>query len=484
MKKTDLQSLKRQTLLGVIICLPLILLTFLPISPRPFREMEIITRLYQAELLQNHEKAAQNLRLLMEFHPQRVEWWERLAFHELEGGNPAQAAADFERAWEAQSISENGLFALSRTLFDLGDTNRAVEFALALLEKPDLSVDYFPQLTQIFQKSNRWDLAVQAARRWSAAEPNNIQAIWLTAVLQSYRTPEEAIRLLTPLSAARGSEARQAARLLEALETAQENPDPAYQRVIVGQRLGELGYWDVAEQAFLEAVSLSPDYAEGWALLAEARQNLGEDGYPDLRRAFELNPASDIVQTAMALYWRRQDQPLVALSYLRVLAEKHPTEGRWQVEIGAALAQNGDLVEALHAYRRAVEIEPENAELWRSLAVFSASNGFDPQSYTLPAAQRALDLDGNNPASLDTAGFVYLQLGEWKDAEQFLQHALRVDESYAPALLHLGQVYLEMGRTSQAFQYLKRASESRDEVIALTARRLLQRYFPDEVIQP
>lgn len=484
MLKSDLQSLKRQTLIGVIICLPLILLTVLPVAPRPFRELEIVTRLYQAELLQNHEKAAENLRLLMEFYPQQVELWERLAFHELEGENLVQAAADFERAWEAKSISENGLFALSRTLFDLDDTNRAVEFALVLLEKSDLSAEYYPQLVQIFQKADRWDLAVQTAQRWAVAEPENTQAVWLTAVLQSYRMPEEAIRLLTPLSAARGSEARQAARLLEALETAQENPEAAYQRVVIGQRLGELGYWDIAEQAFLEAVSVSPDYAEGWALLAEAHQNLEKDGYPALRRAFELNPASDIVQTAMALYWRRQDQPLVALSYLRVLAEKHPTEGRWQVEIGAALAQSGDLVEALHAYRRAVEIEPENAELWRSLAVFSASNGFDPQSYTLPAAQRALDLDGNNPASLDTAGFVYLQLGELKDAEQFLQQALRVDESYAPALLHLGQVYLEMGRTSQAFQHLKRASESRDEVIALTARRLLQRTFPNEVIQP
>jgi tetratricopeptide (TPR) repeat protein len=484
MLRPNLQSLKRQTLMGVIICLPLILLTFLPIAPRPFRELEIVTRLYQAELLQNHEKAAQNLRLLTEFYPQRVEWWERLAFLELKGGNPTQAVADFERAWEAQAISENGLFTLIRTLFDLGETNRAVEFAMVLVEKTDLSAEYFPQLMQIFQKVERWDLAVQAAQRWAAAEPENTQAVWLTAVLQSYRMPEEAIRLLTPLSASRGSEARQAARLLEALETAQENPDPAYQRVVIGQRLGELGYWDVAEQAFLEAIDSSPDYAEGWALLAEARQNLGKDGYPALRRAFELNPVSDIIQTAMALYWRRQDQPLVALGYLRVLAEKHPTEGRWQVEIGAALAQSGDLVEALHAYRRAVEIEPENAELWRSLAVFSASNGFDPQSYTLPAAQRALDLDGNNPASLDTAGYVYLLLGEWKDAEQFLQQALKVDESYAPALLHLGQVYLEMGRTSQAFQYLKRASESRDEVIALTAKRLLQRYFPDEVIQP
>lgn len=484
MLKSSVQSLKRQVLLAVMIILPLVFLTVLPISPRPFRELEIITRLYQAEALNNHAKAAKHLRLLMEFYPERTEWWERLAFHEFEAGNLTQAAADFQRAWELDAISEKGLFALIETLFQLGDTNRAVEYGLILLEKDNLSPDYFSGLMEVFQKANRWDLASQTAQRWAASQPQNPEAVWMAAVFLSYQNPEEAIRRLTPLSAGRGSLARQAARLLEALETAQENPDPAYQRVVIGQRLGELEYWEIAEQAFLEAVDLFPDYAEGWALLAEARQNLGKDGYPALRRAFELNPVSDIVQTALALYWRRQDQPMVALSYLRTLAEKHPDQGRWQVEIGAALAQSGDLVEALHAYRRAVEIEPGNADLWRALAVFSAMNGFDPQAYTLPAAQRALDLDGGNPASLDTAGFVYLQLGEWKEAEQFLQQALKVDESYAPALLHLGQVYLEMGRTSQAFQPLKKAAKSRDEVIALTAQRLLQRYFPDEAIQP
>lgn len=484
MLKFNLQSLKRQSLLAMMIVLPLVFLTFLPISPRPFRELDLLAALYQAEVLGNHEKAAHYLRLLLDDYPERVEWWERLAFHELEAGNITQAAGDFQQAWQEEAISSQGLFALTKILLELGQPDRAVQYGLILVEREDFPPEYFPQLIEVFEKANRWDLANQTAQRWVELQPQNSEAVWKAAVLQAFQNPEEAISLLIPLSAERGEQARQASRLLEALETAQENPDPAYQRVVIGQRLGEMGYWNVAEQAFLEAVRLLPDYAEGWALLAEARQNLGRDGFPELRRAFELNPVSDIVQTAMALYWRRQDQPTVALGYLRTLAEKYPNEGRWQVEIGAALAQSGDLVGALHAYRRAVEIEPENAELWRSLAVFSASNGFDPQAYTLPAAQRALDLDGSNPASLDTAGFVYLQLGKWEEAEQFLQQALKVDESYAPALLHLGQVYLEMGRTSQAFQPLKKAAESQDDVISLTAQRLLQRYFPGEAIQP
>lgn len=478
------QNYQRQTLLAILICLPVLLAVLLPFSPRPHEEVQIVQRLYRAELLQHHEQAALQLVRLLEYHPELVNLWERLAFHEMASGNAASAAEYFKRAQESDVLSEEGMLAMGDALAESGNIKEAVEVWLLLGEQTGQASKYLPLLVERFQRLKRWDLATRMAQLWAEKDPKNTQAVWQAGVLLSYQNPEAAIELLTPLTARGGPEAGLANQLLKTLETARQNTQPAYQRVVIGQQLGELGYWEIAEQAFKEAVQLSPEYAEGWALLAEAQQNLGKDGYPSLRRAFELNPVSDLVQTAMALYWRRQNQPQIALAYLHVLAEKHPDEGRWYVEIGAALAQSGDLIEALRAYRRAVDIEPENAELWRALAVFSATNGFDPQSYTLPAAQRALDLDGNNPASLDTAGFVYMRLGKWEEAEQFLQQALKVNDAYAPALLHLGQVYLEMGRTSQAYQPLKKAADSKDELIALTAQRLLERYFPGEWPQP
>jgi tetratricopeptide (TPR) repeat protein len=75
-----------------------------------------------------------------------------------------------------------------------------------------------------------------------------------------------------------GIDAEKALRLLEVLGQAALQTDPAYQQILIGQRLAELGEWDVAEAAFTAAVSLAPNYAEAWAFLGETRQHLGKDG--------------------------------------------------------------------------------------------------------------------------------------------------------------------------------------------------------------
>lgn len=470
-------TLKTQVLLAVMVCLPVVLLGLLPLHPLPLRLAQILTRLHLAEAQHNHVEAAAQLRLALFYQPQRSELWERIGLHEYAAENYTQAAEDLSTALQAGAISDEGLYRLGSARYQAGQTPAALAAWRMLGERENIDAGYYPLLIQHFRDQREFDAALATAQRWLAREARNPQARLATGLLLSVQDASQAIAVLTPLSSGRSAEAEQAARLLDALETAVKDEQPAYGLVILGQRLGDLGHWDLAQQALLNAVAEFPTYAEAWAILGEARQNLGEDGYPDLRRAQELNPVSDIVQTALALYWRRQNQPLIAASYLRGLAEKYPRQGRWQVEIGATLAESGDLIEAMHAYQRAVKIEPENAALWRALAMFSATHGFDAQAYTLPAAAQALALDGQNAETLSMAGFVYLRLGDLQKAEQFLQQALEIDAASASANLYLGQVYIEMGRTSQAFRPLSRAAQAENAVVALLAKRLLERYF-------
>jgi tetratricopeptide (TPR) repeat protein len=291
----------------------------------------------------------------------------------------------------------------------------------------------------------------------------------------------EAARLLAFAANSDGPQAAMARSLLETLGQAVLEPDPAYQLVLVGQRLADLGQWDIAEFAFQKAVASSPDYAEAWAMLGESRQHLGKDGWPDLLRARRIAPDSDIVLSALTLYWNRQNQPKVALVYLKKLAAKHPTEGKWQTEIGSTLAQSGDLIAAMTAFQQAVSIEPQNAQLWRNLAVFSAAYGFDFAAYSQPAIDRALSLAPKDARVLDAAGWIYLTNSDLKSAERFLQQAVAEDGGFAAAKLHLAQVYLAQNRFSIALPLLKEAAgQASDAGTALQAQRLLDQNFPGQ----
>ncbi|MRR31570.1 tetratricopeptide repeat protein [bacterium] len=319
------------------------------------------------------------------------------------------------------------------------------------------------------------------AQRWHVLDPQSTPAAWLTGLLLSPTNMSEAARSLAIAGNGEGVEAENARRLLEVLGQAAVQTDPAYQQILVGQRLADLGQWDVAEQAFAKAVSLAPDYAEAWAFLGESRQQLGKNGWNELLRAKSLAPQSDIVLSALTLYWNRQNKPRVALSYLHTLAANHPTEGSWQVEIGNTLAQAGDLVSAMAAYQQATTIEPQNAQNWRALALFSATYGFDFASSSQPAIERALALSPKNPLVLDAAGWIYLTNGDLKNAEQFLQQALAEDGDFEAAQLHLAQVYLASNRLSLASPLLTAAAQqSKDAGIALQAQRLSEKYFPGQ----
>ena len=124
--------------------------------------------------------------------------------------------------------------------------------------------------------------------------------------------PLAALPLLEGLMFSDFSAAESARILAQAIQGARLADDPAYLYTASGQALAAIGEWRLARQALLHAVQLAPDYAEAWAYLGEAQYQNGEDGYPALKRALELNPDSMSVQLFNALFWQRHNDFLQA----------------------------------------------------------------------------------------------------------------------------------------------------------------------------
>ena len=426
-------------------------------------------------------EAARYYRQVLEYQPERTDLLERIAGLEFLAGDYTQAIASYGTAMEHVEISAGGLLNLGDAYLQTDDSAKASETWGKLASLPAVETDQMALAADRLRAAGDLDGTLLAALRWLELEPKSVQAAWLTGMLLSPRSIADAARPLASAGNGEGAEAEQSRRLLEVLGQAALQNDRAYQLVLIGQRLGELGQWDVAETAFQAALILAPEYAEAWAFLGESRQQQGKDGWTALLRAKSIAPNSDIVLSALTLYWGRQNKPMVALQYLQKLAANHPDQGRWQVEIGGTYAQAGDLVSAMAAYQRAVEIEPINAQFWRALAVFSATYGFDFDAFSQPAIERALILASKDLLVLDAAGWVYLTHGDLEKAEQFLQLALAEDDEFETAQLHLAQVYIAGNRFSLAFPLLKTAAvQNADPAVASQAQRLLDKHFPGQ----
>ena len=240
-----------------------------------------------------------------------------------------------------------------------------------------------------------------------------------------------------------------------------------------------MGNWTLATEAFRNAIGVRADYAEAWAWLGEAKQQQGQDGSVEIKKALAFNPDSAMVESLYGLYLQRQKQPKQALAAMQKAAELEPADPGWQMALGEAYELTGDLVSALKYYQSATVLSPNEATFWRALAEFSLRNNLDLAGTGLPAARRLVELAKNDWQSNDIAGQILLDTNDPIGAEAMLKNALVLDPTQAAPFLHLGLLYMQTGDRMAAISNLTVAKTlDPDGPIGWQASRLLEKYFP------
>jgi Flp pilus assembly protein TadD len=94
---------------------------------------------------------------------------------------------------------------------------------------------------------------------------------------------------------------------------------------------------------------------------------------------------------------------------------------------------------------RAIEIDPENANAHNSLGYIYAESNLNLDE-ALKECRKAVQLDRNNPAYLDSLGWVYYKLGDLQQAKTYLKKAARlapdnreIEDHYEAVLSNLGR---------------------------------------------
>ncbi|MCL2520217.1 MAG: tetratricopeptide repeat protein [Spirochaetaceae bacterium] len=106
---------------------------------------------------------------------------------------------------------------------------------------------------------------------------------------------------------------------------------------------------------------------------------------------------------------------------------------------GYSAEQQGDSFAAVRAYKRAIELEPDNNNALNSLGYLYAKQG---QNYdeALIYLRRAVSLQPKNPAYLDSLGYLCYKMGKGREAIDYLTRALALDETNETIQDHLSLV--------------------------------------------
>jgi len=460
---------------GIKNALIVIVLLALTLTPRPITGYLDLQSAIRFEAAGDQSGAAEAYASAAKRIPWAPSLWENAGLKAMQNGDTESAITFLNLARQRHAITELGWLSLGRAYQKRGDLSLAVDAwkkALPLAQ----AAGY------LASTERTWSNFAEAIKYWQsslAVEPKNAIGHYTLGLLLAATSPGQALpELMQAVTLSPDLDVR-VEKLRTALNTALLSENPAYQFLVSGRALGALGEWDLAAEAFRNAIRVRSNYAEAWAWVGEAKQHLDQDGNADIKKALTLDPESAMVQGLFGLALQRQGKPSEALAAYKKASILEPGDPGWQIALGNAAEQTGDLVAAYDYYIRAVELAPTDASTWQAMVTFSVTNDMDVEGTGLPAARKLISLAPDDWQSYDLAGQAEFLLENYPASVIYLKKAAQLGSTMAAPVLHLGLVYMQTGDRRLAYSYLALA-ENLDPggPFGWQASRLLKQYFP------
>ena len=430
------------------------------------------------------QTAEEMFQKIMEVQPWRALDWRTLAYMYARQGDPEKVISILEPWTQNDRLAVEDVVILANAYESTGDTERGRQLLEDAGNKAvsgnDLQIIQLER-AKFFRADQQYDQALASLRLLQDRGLNTPESEIDMLLLTGIAAPEQ----LSLDEIQESSLPDWLKDWSQSMKSAMEEPDEAQRWFLIGRRFGSIAEWDLAEYAFMQAVDMSPELAEAWALLAEARQQQGKSGTDAITRALEFAPDSPAVRLTAALYYRRQHDTKKAIELLEENIQDDPDGIIWHLEKGNALAEGGRLDDAVMAYQRVVDLHPHDPAGYRAAARFSIQYGYRLEEVGMEAANSVIQLDEDAPDGYDLKGLILSTLGKPEDASTEYQRSVEKDATYAPVWLHIGQLALERADLLSAREALEKAvTLGGRSYEAQLAGRLLKEYFGEVVPLP
>jgi len=217
-------------------------------------------------------------------------------------------------------------------------------------------------------------------------------------------------------------------------ERIKKNPDDAFAQNLLGQIHLRKKDFRKAEAAFAMALTLQPRWQE---------------------------PHNNLAVAALM-----QQKVEIAIEHLRAGIAADPKNTAGYATLGALYQKTGAMDKARGIFEQAVNENPNDWLAANNLAYLLNEQAGDAETRNraLKHARQALRLNPENPTALDTLGWIYQHLGDYRKAQGFIERALELRPDWPLLQFHLGVVFHSMGKRDQARELLEKSLEAEGEV--------------------
>ncbi len=216
--------------------------------------------------------------------------------------------------------------------------------------------------------------------------------------------------------------------------------------------------YDEAEKLMSEAIELFPnDFAVNLILgLSLAQNGKAGDSEQFLSKAVELNRNDLTALSAYAFTLSQLGRDEEAVEYLRNALKLKPDDVNLLGQLGLSYNNLQMMAESDSIYEKALTIDPENALVNNNYAYSLSERGLQLER-ALEMVNIALENDSLNSSYLDTKGWIYFKLKDYKPAQKYIEEAIKVGGENAVMLEHLGDILYMNGDKAEAVENWKKA---------------------------
>ena len=394
------------------------------------------------------QRAAVDLRAVVQKQPRNAHAWLLLAQLGLVAGDPTGASASLEHAMLAGARGEAVNLLQARVWLFTGKAKTL----LAALAHHTVQLDE-PQRTLL-----------QAKALIVTGQADGALAL-LKPVLSAHANDTEARDLYAEALVQQGKLGEALQQLQSAVRLDPKSPEP---RVLEGRIDEWQGQFAAAAHTLREALKRMPraepllHRVTALIALTESRLALGEIGaaaksQASLAALEPTAPETLLLSARIKLARRDLDGGIDLLE--RVVADT-PAFVQARILLGAALLQRGDLEQAQEQLQNVVQRTPDNLEARKLLAQVQLKLG-EPQG-ALSVLTPALSAPALDPQLLSLYGAAAERTGNAHALAQALEGVVRAHPKDEAAKLNLAEVYLGSGEAAQALALLQQTHDSTD----------------------
>lgn len=390
-----------------------------------------------------YKKSVADLREVLRTDSDNLQAQLLLARVHNQAGDTVLAEDAYRRALAMNPGNQVATLELARILVSRSKLDDARDMLEKQLEKAPGDVRFVRALIGVQLAQNLPDDAVAEASRVAAIPGQEaVGNFLLGSVYQATASHEKAVTAFqeslkvapTAPEALRGMVASMiqlgrtddARSYLVALED--EYPDNLYVKTLLSQVLASAGNAGAGKEMIESALESDAEWLPGYTTLAGLQSGDLSAQIGTYRRGLEAMPGS---------------QELALL-------------------LGTAYEKNGQIEEAIAAYDEALKAKPDSPAVANNLASLLADYRNDTDSLRRAFGLAEQFRASNNPAFIDTLGWVYYRLGDYKNAVPLLEKAVEGAPQIPVLRYHLGMAYLAVDKPEMAKEQLEISLTDKD----------------------